>query len=177
MEFSEIIKKIRTAVYGREVRSAIADGIEEINKIAENSNSVAERAMQTAYGATMVNYESIQTTNEYKAIVPKSVSGSKNLSILNGQLRVNDSGKYLYFITAQFIQRSRIVRYLDSTTEIELLSNTNTPNSTVYMPINFGIMELKKDDYFILQSKANGDDGLIVGLKVALIRIGDISTE
>ena len=179
MEFSEIINKIRTAVYGREVRSAIADGMVEINKIAENSNSVAERAMQTAYGATMVNYhEMTQTTNTYQSITPISVSGSKNLSIINGLLRVNDSGKYLYFIRAQAIQKSKIVRYLDSTTEIKLLSNSSTPYSTACMLVDFGIMELKKDDYFILQTKADIDDGgYVAGLNLALIRIGDISTE
>lgn len=174
MALSEIINKIRTAVYGREIRNSIADGLEEINKIAENSNSQSEMAMQTAYGAAVVNYPLVSTTNEYNAITPAFVSGTKFFSILNGNLLVEESGKYFYIIEARAVQDSKVVRYLNPTTETTWLTNATTPYSTAYMISDFGIVELNKGDYFILQSKAiNASSGSINGLKLALIRIGN----
>ena len=174
MALSEIINKIRTAVYGREIRNSIADGLEEINKIAENSNSLSEMAMQTAYGVAVVDYSSFSTTNEYNAITPMLVSGTKFFSIFSGKLLVEESGKYFYIIEARVVQDSKVVRRPNPTTETTLLTSAAVPYSTAYMLSDFGIVELNKEDYFILQSKAtNGKSGFVNDLKLALIRIGN----
>lgn len=48
MTISEIVAKIRSALYARDVRGAIADGIEQINNIAENAIKNADNVKQYA---------------------------------------------------------------------------------------------------------------------------------
>lgn len=45
---TEIIKKIRTAVLGREVRSSIADGLEYCGQISENAKADMDATAEAA---------------------------------------------------------------------------------------------------------------------------------
>lgn len=48
MSISETVKKIRTAIYAKDVRNAIADGISEANNVANEAKNVANEARNIA---------------------------------------------------------------------------------------------------------------------------------
>lgn len=171
MALSEIINKIRTAVYGREIRNSIADGLEEINKIAENSNSLSEMAMQTAYGATIINYNAINTTSA-STVDPSFVDGTNMFSILGDKLRPRYSGKYLYFIIARRIRDLRISYTTATISSVEMLSSVQQ-NTTEYMYIGSGVISLEQGGFLLLEAEAlNGNAALVNGLKLVMIKIG-----
>lgn len=54
---SQIVAQIRTAIFGKDVRENIAQGIEQINQIAESAESAV---------SNKVNYSDIATVTETK---------------------------------------------------------------------------------------------------------------
>lgn len=69
MGISEIVEKIRTAVYARDVRNAIADGIENANLTAtqavEKSTAAQgeiDKAIAGKIGATIIDFGNVTGT-------------------------------------------------------------------------------------------------------------------
>ncbi|KYN77185.1 hypothetical protein A0J52_10005 [Clostridium sporogenes] len=86
---AEKANDIRSKTYGKDVREALASGLEEINYVAETSNNTANKAKTIAESVTAAENQRIQNENIRKKSEETRV-GSENTRIQSEKNRVSN---------------------------------------------------------------------------------------
>lgn len=181
MGISEIVKKIRTAIYARDVRAAIADGIEQTNLTATQAVEKAtaaqgeiDNAIAGKIGATIIDFGNFIGTEESTILSPMNIMGDA-ASKVNGMIRGEKSGKYLYIINAKVGKNIVMHFYPSVNVRAEMLNVPNFDDGLMFINKIGGIVTLTEDEYWVpMVYTDNPESGsYLLDAKIMLIRIGE----
>lgn len=181
MGISEIVKKIRTAIYARDVRAAIADGIEQANLTATQAVEKAAAAqweidntIAGKIGATIIDFGNVTGTGESTILTPTYIMGNA-ASKLNDMIRVEKSGNYLYIINANAGQNIVMHYYPLKNVSLEMLNVPNVDSPFMFINKIGGIVTLTENEYWkpMVYTTHPERVSCLLDAKIMLIRIGE----
>lgn len=181
MGISEIVKKIRTAIYARDVRAAIADGIEQVNLTATQAVEKAtaaqgeiDNAIAGKIGATIIDFGNVTGTGKSTILTPMNIMGDA-ASKVNGMIRGEKSGKYLYIINANVGQNIVMHFYPSGNVRVEMLNVPNFDAALMFINKIGGIVTLTENEYWkpMVYTTHPERGSCLLDAKIMLIRIGE----
>ena len=154
---TEIIKKIRTAVLGREVRSSIADGLEYCGQISENAKADMDATAEAAKEAIDKTAEDAKNAIESNAasvkeqlskdIDAKAAAALESIpeeyTELDGSVKQlkEDLGKRLFFPDTRVVRPDNYETILPDTKQAAI----NSIYNIIYLPESMSSMDMPSD--------------------------------
>lgn len=181
MEFSNLIKKIRTAIYAKDVRGAIADGMEMTKLIATQSVEKAEKAQSEInaaisgkIGATFIDLGNITGTGDSTPAWVSSITGDA-VSKENNLIMARKSGKYVYIVSAKVGNNISMHYYPSENVRANILEVSNTTNGTMFIN-KVGTVTLTEGEYWspLVQRINSESSSYLLNANIILIRIADV---